>query len=136
MKRLKGDVAFLLTAGLMICSGTTVFALPSGLNVNANSATEFNGIGSTVLSYIQWFGYAMAVGMLLYVGIKYMMASANEKADLKKASINYVIGAIVVAAATTIVSALVSIGGSFGGSSGTGGGTTSGVQQNITNSKY
>mgnify|MGYP004461078851 FL=1 len=136
MKRLKGDVAFLLTAGLMICSGTTVFALPSGLNVNANSATEFNGIGSTVLGYIQWFGYAMAVGMLLYVGIKYMMAPANEKADLKKASINYVIGAIIIAAATAIVSALVSIGSGFGNSAGKGASTPSGVQQNATNSKY
>ena len=136
MKRLKGDVAFLLTAGLMICSGTTVFALPSGLNVNANSATEFNGIGSTVLGYIQWFGYAMAVGMLLYVGIKYMMASANEKADLKKASINYVIGAIIIAAATAIVSALVSIGSGFGNSAGKSASTPSGVQQNVTNSKY
>ena len=113
MKRLKGDVAFLLTAGLMICSGTTVFALPSGLNVNANSATEFNGIGSTVLGYIQWFGYAMAVGMLLYIGIKYMMSSANDKADLKKGSVNYVIGAVIVAAAATIVGILSRIGGSI-----------------------
>ena len=120
----------------MICSGTTVFALPSGLNVNANSATEFNGIGSTVLGYIQWFGYAMAVGMLLYVGIKYMMAPANEKADLKKASINYVIGAIIIAAATAIVSALVSIGSGFGNSAGKGASTPSGVHQNVTNSKY
>ena len=40
-----------------------------------------------------------------------MMASANEKADLKKGSINYVIGAILVAAASAIVGVVVEIGG-------------------------
>lgn len=109
----KMGYTLLLTLSAMIGAGTTALAVPPGLTADADGATAFNGIGSTVLSYIQWFGYAVAIGMILYVGIKYMMASANEKADLKKASINYVIGAIVVAAATAIVSALASIGGSF-----------------------
>lgn len=61
--------------------------------------------------YVQWFGYAIAVGMLLYIGIKYMMASANEKADLKKGSISYVIGAIIVVAASTLFGILSSIAG-------------------------
>ena len=137
MKRTKNKIAVLLAAILLVSFGTVVFALPAGLkDINASSATEFDGVGSTVLGYIQWFGYAMAVGMLLYIGIKYMMSSANEKADLKKGSINYVIGAIIIAAATAIVSALVSIGSGFGNSTGKGASTPSGVQQSVTNSEY
>ena len=102
-----------LAASVFMGVGTTAIAVPDGLSPNVDEATAFNKMGSTVLSYIQWFGYAVAIGMILYVGIKYMMASASDKADLKKASINYVIGAIVVASATAIVSALASIGGSF-----------------------
>ena len=43
------------------------------------------------------------------------MASANEKADLKKGSINYVIGAVLVAAASTIVGIFADIGSSITG---------------------
>lgn len=110
---MKKIIYTLLTASVFMGVGTTAIAVPGGLSPKVDEATAFNKMGSTVLSYIQWFGYAVAIGMILYVGIKYMMASANEKADLKKASINYVIGAIVVAAATAIVGALASIGGSF-----------------------
>ena len=111
MKKMGCTLLSILT--VMIGVGTTVFAVPSGLSPDANQATAFNKIGSTVLGYIQWFGYTMAVGMLLYIGIKYMMASANDKADLKKGAINYVIGAIVIAAATTIVGILANIGKGF-----------------------
>ncbi len=110
---MKKIIYTLLAASAFMGVGTTAIAVPGGLSPKVDEATAFNKMGSTVLSYIQWFGYAVAIGMILYVGIKYMMASASDKADLKKASINYVIGAIVVAAATAIVSALASIGGSF-----------------------
>ena len=51
---------------------------------------------------MQWIGYAIAIGMLVFVGIKYVMASANEKADLKNSLIKYVIGAVLIAGAVTI----------------------------------
>ena len=56
----------------------------------------------TIIGTMQWVGYAIAVGMLVFIGIKYVMASANEKADLKQALIKYVIGAIIIVFATTI----------------------------------
>lgn len=55
-----------------------------------------------ILDALLWIGYAIALGMLIYIGIKYTMSAANERADLKKASVNYVIGAIVIAGAVTI----------------------------------
>ena len=63
---------------------------------------------STILGVIQWVGYAIAVGMLLYIGIKYVMAAANEKAELKQSLINFVIGAILVAGVTIIFTGIVS----------------------------
>ena len=44
-----------------------------------------------ILGNIQWIGYAIAIGMLIYIGIKYTMASASEKADLKGYMIKFVI---------------------------------------------
>ncbi len=105
---MKKIASVLLTIAILITIGTSVFANIPTIGVATNTTLE--NITKNVLGYVQFFGYALAVGMLLYIGIKYMMASANEKADLKKGSINYVIGAIIVAAATTIVSMLAAIG--------------------------
>lgn len=115
MKKMKKVVSVLLTISMLISFGTMVFANGSigGVTISTPSNNELAGIGNNVLGYVQWFGYTIAVGMLLYIGIKYMMSSANEKADLKKGSVNYVIGAVIVAAAATIVGILSRIGGSI-----------------------
>ena len=99
MKKL---ASILLTLAIM---ATMMSATLADVNIPSPVVTELPGAGGAVgkiLGAIQWVGYIFAVGMLLYIGIKYMMSAANEKADLKKGSINYVIGAVVVAAASTI----------------------------------
>lgn len=68
------------------------------------------GAIDVVIGTIKWIGYAIAVGMLVYIGIKYVMASANEKADLKNALIKYVAGAIIIVFAVTIADWIFSIG--------------------------
>lgn len=68
-------------------------------------------LASNVLGFVQFVAYAIALGMLIYVGIKYVMASANEKADLKSALVKYVIGAIIIAGASTILGWVMGIGG-------------------------
>lgn len=112
MKTLKKIVSVLLTISMLITMGTLVFATDVP-QPSISGTNPFSNIGSTVLGYVQWFGYAMAVGMLLYIGIKYMMSSANEKADLKKGSVNYVIGAVLVFAASTIVGLFKDVGGTI-----------------------
>lgn len=56
-----------------------------------------------VMGMIVAIGNAVAAGMLIYVGIKYTLASANEKADLKTASIRYVIGAVILLGASGVM---------------------------------
>ena len=95
---MKKIASFIITVSILcscVCFAVPTIADPS-VPSGATTAVE------KILGFIQWVGYAIAVGMLIYIGIKYMMASANEKADLKSGSIKYVIGAIVVAAAATI----------------------------------
>ena len=45
----------------------------------------------------------VAVVILLVLGIKYMMGSAEEKAEYKKSMIPYIVGAVLIFASTTIV---------------------------------
>ncbi len=107
MKTFKRVLSIMMTLVLILAMGTQVFALNSAIKPDSghltDDSTKAGTVASNALGVIQFFGYAMAIGMIIYIGIKYMMASANEKADLKKGAINYVIGAILVAAATTVV---------------------------------
>ena len=100
MKKL---VSILLTLAMIATMMSAVFAADGlGFEVTPQPIEGAKGAVSKILGAIQWVGYIFAVGMLLYIGIKYMMSAANEKADLKKGLINYVIGAVIVAAASTI----------------------------------
>lgn len=61
------------------------------------------GVANGIFGALQVVAYFIAVGILLIYGIKWLLATANEKADLKKGFVNYVIGAIIVAGAGTIM---------------------------------
>ena len=99
---------------------TPVFAAKTinGVTINPNTSgvkQEVRDAGNKVLGYIQVVGTFIAVGVLMYLGIKYMTASANEKADVKKSIIPYIIGCVVLLAAVNIVPLVSSIGATLFG---------------------
>ncbi len=59
-------------------------------------------LGGKIIGVVRTVGVLVAVVILLILGIKYMMGSAEEKADYKKSMIPYIVGAILVFAASTI----------------------------------
>ncbi len=102
MKNMKKIVSFLLTIAMLASMMSVALAMPGELsNLDANLPYGKDAV-KTILQAIQWIGYAFALGMLIYIGIKYTMSAANEKADLKKGLINFVIGAVIIAGAATI----------------------------------
>lgn len=102
----KKIISAILTIISLLLMSTTVFATDSILGrVDPHGdipSGEIKTMIGSLLGMVKAFANACAIGMLLYVGIKYTMASANEKADLKNSSIKYVAGAIIVFAATSI----------------------------------
>lgn len=99
---MKKFVSIMLTLAMLATMVSGVMAN----DISIGSVTMPSGSKKAVeniLGLIQWIGYAIAVGMLIYIGIKYVMSAANEKADLKKGLINYLIGAIIIFAASTVV---------------------------------
>ncbi len=85
------------------------------------SIAAINNSVNNIVNVIAWFGYAVAFGMFVYVGIKYMMASANERADVKRGAVNYIIGAFLIAAASTVANMIVKIAIGSGGAGTVGG---------------
>ena len=107
-KMLKIISTIMILLIVLLISMTTVYASNpvSGIspNTGTNAAGTVKNIGNNVLGIIQIAGTAIAVGMLLYLGIKYMLAAPEEKASIKKSSTIYLIGAVVLFAAVNIVS--------------------------------
>ena len=96
---MKKVVSILLTLAMM----ATMMSVAMATNMPGISQTTIaEGAVSKILGLLQWIGYAFAIGMLIYIGIKYTMSAANEKADLKKGLINFVIGAVLIAGAATV----------------------------------
>jgi hypothetical protein len=68
---------------------------------NAEKATI--SILGTILTITRTVGAAVAIGILMIIGCKYLMASAGDRADIKKYAMNYVIGAIILFGAAGIL---------------------------------
>ncbi len=81
---------------------------------NANAtADEVVKLGATIVTIMQTVGVVVAVVVLLILGIKYMMGSAEEKAEYKKTMIPYLVGAVLIFASTTIVNVVYNMANAF-----------------------
>lgn len=110
---MKKFMRYYLTFMVLVASlQRTVFATNP-----TTSAGTISGKVSQILNALAWFGYAIALGMFIYIGIKYAMSAANEKANVKQGLINYLIGAVLIASASVIanVVSVVAAGGVAGG---------------------
>lgn len=83
-----------------------VLAVTDPATIKGTSTDEFDTIGQKIIGAIQAIGSLVSVGILVVLGIKYMMGSAEEKAEYKKTMIPYLIGAVMVFMASNIAGAV------------------------------
>ena len=113
-------IAVLLIAIALVTLTTTIVRAKAeaGAGEGAGATTGFEPIqpkdagevGTTVtntagqiLTIVRIVGMAVAVIMLTILGIKYVAASPNEKADYKKGMTVYVIGAVLLFGASLLL---------------------------------
>lgn len=75
----------------------------SGKSKDTNTAGVFQGFIATLINLVQVVGMGVAIIMLVVMAIKYISAAPNEKAELKKSATIYIVGAIVLFAASGIL---------------------------------
>ena len=94
-----------IVAVLMVAISNVAFAYdPGNISGDTGSASTIEGLGQDIIGIIQVIGSMASVGILIVLGIKYMMGSTEEKAEYKKTLIPYVIGAILIFAASNVAS--------------------------------
>ena len=64
---------------------------------------SINNIIGNVIWIIQTIAIAAAVIMLMFVGVKFVTASPEGKAEIKKTAVIYVVGAILLLAASGVL---------------------------------
>lgn len=67
-----------------------------GIEISNKTVNQFVPLGNEILGIIKVIGIISSVIALSLVGIKYMLASVEEKAEYKKTFSVYIIGAILV----------------------------------------
>ena len=82
---------------------------PSYWEPSISDDDELKDKAGTVLGIINTVGIVCAVIVLAVLGVKYMLGSVEEKADLKKSMIPYVIGMFLLICATTLPNIIYNI---------------------------
>lgn len=105
-KRMIKIFSIILIAMIVISISVNSFAIKSPNQLNANTSTNggaaVTNVGQSVMGILQTTGIVISVIVLIILGIKYMMGSAEEKAEYKKTLLPYIIGAALVFAASSI----------------------------------
>lgn len=78
-------------------------------STDTSSSSILGQIGNSIAGVIQVIGSAVAIGVLMVIGIKYMLGSVEEKAEYKKTMKPYLIGALIVFGITNLLGILIKI---------------------------
>ena len=109
IKRMSKIVVALVIIATVLSAASMVFAdiaIPSG---TAPSNSGLSNTVSNVIGIVQFICYAAAVILIVLLGIKFMTASPDAKAEIKKSSVIYVIGAVLVFAAGLLLNLIKSV---------------------------
>ena len=93
----------------------------TGGNIDGSSTSGIINLGNQIVSVVRTVGVLVAVVILLVLGIKYMVGSAEEKADYKKSMIPYLVGAVLIFAASAITGIVYDMAMALNGSASDGG---------------
>ena len=109
MKKLVKVAYVVMVAMLLLSIGTLAFAKDAnevfqkiGDGDNTVNTTGITTLAAKGFTLVTTFGMIISVGVLLWVGINYMLKSPEAKADYNKTLIQYIIGAVLVFSACGI----------------------------------
>lgn len=90
---------------MLISIALNVFAIEPGNitgSTSVNGTNEITNVGNSIVGILQVVGIVLSVVVLIVLGIKYMMGSAEEKAEYKKTMMPYIVGAALIFAASAL----------------------------------
>lgn len=99
----------------MSFNSITTDSIVANATDSSGAASSINRIIGAVLTIVQVVGCGVAVIMLIVLAIKYISAAPGDKADIKKHAVVYVVGAVVLFAASGILQIVKNFAGNIKG---------------------
>lgn len=102
-------VAVLLIASIVPSVNAVSFSevnektVTEGAKDETGAASSVQNLIGAILTVVQVVGSGVAVIMLIVLAIKYISAAPSDKAEIKKHAVVYVVGAVVLFAASGII---------------------------------
>lgn len=87
--------------GCFLLFGASILAPKIG-DLFSDLGDNTEEIGNKILGMIQAVGSVITVGVLMLIGLKYLVGSVEEKANYKKTMLPYVIGAVLLFSAVNL----------------------------------
>lgn len=112
MKNTKNrKIVFGILSMLLVCSFLTgsIFGITPTEPGKGNEITPITDLAGDIWSTIVVVVQVAAIAAVVFSGLRYMFASANDKADIKKQTITLVIGGILVFAAVPFTKLVVNV---------------------------
>ena len=100
-------IAVSFVSVVMVSATTTDDSLDvtqfQGKGDNSGATSSVQNIIGALITIIQVVGSGVAIIMLIVLAIKYISAAPGDKAEIKKHAVVYVVGAVILFAATGIL---------------------------------
>lgn len=97
----------LMVAMVAMCLSNVALADTTTMQVidgkGSTTSKSFQEILKVILGITQVIGVAIAIIMLVVLAIKYISAAPGDKAEIKKHAVVYIVGAVVLFAASGII---------------------------------
>ena len=106
-KILKICIFFILVL-IILESNISAFSI-GGLTGSISDTGEIQTVGNKVIQIGSTIGSIVSVIVIIVLGIKYMLGSVEEKANYKSSMLPYLIGAVLVFAASSIASIVYNV---------------------------
>lgn len=98
---------------VLVYSSSTADAISAMESMNSSDVTDESGVFgpilNSVIGIIQVAGTGISMVMVTILGIRYIMASPSDKADVKKQIAPLVIGAIILFASVNLVALVADV---------------------------
>ena len=119
MKKTMKILSTLMVVVMIASICTSIFATQVDVNkmnkkdIDAEAAAKMETIGGTIVAYVTNAAMVVSIVMIAVLGIKYMLGSAEEKAEYKKSLVPLLVGAILVFGAAAIAKVIVGLAKTF-----------------------
>lgn len=91
----------------MVFFTTNIFAINVAEPTSGNASSTVSSLSGRVWGTISVVVQMVAIGAIVFAGVRYMFASADDKANIKKQTVILVVGAVLVFAAVPLTKLIV-----------------------------